>query len=187
MCIIFCRIFLIMITKFKIFEKNSESKYYRAIEKNIGDDVIFNIKNGGYYEAIGEDEEPKFMFGEYLESDILEIAASKYVGGCVMGLFSMSRARNYYIYEINEKPDVDISHWSGGDFEFLEEVRYRRSIKAKYVGEVILNEDVYFMLESYYMLYNNDIENDDLELKRDRLRIVDMIESTEFNKILKKY
>ena len=86
-----------MITKMKSFKYD---KYYRAEDKYLGETFDFLIERGCYYEKIGKDNQPVFFFGEWKVSDIPEIAASKFVGGAVMGAFSMRHAKKYFIYAI---------------------------------------------------------------------------------------
>ncbi len=103
-----------MITKF-----NKYNKYYRAVEEDLGKTVEFEPL--GYYEAIDKDGNPVMKYDTFWVSDVPEVAASKTVGGAVMGLYSMfmqhgKKPNFFYIYEIMEEPDVDISDWTYGDF-----------------------------------------------------------------------
>jgi len=143
-----------------------KSKYYRAVDTFLGDNVVF--EPGGYYEEIGDDDEAVMSFGEYMQSETYETSASKYIGGCVMGAFSgrnlgAKKTNTFYIYEINESPDKDISHWGGGDFMFLEEVRYRRNVTGIYIGKVVLNKVQEEMLDCWYKFYNADQYADEEE------------------------
>jgi len=133
--------------------ENEGEKYYRAVEKNMGKTIEFEPE--GFYEAIDDDGNPIYQYDTFWESDIAEVAASKTIGGAVMGLYSMFRTngRNpetFYIYMINEKPDVDISHWDMGDFYHLKEVRYRRAVQGKYIGKLIITDDMKTKLNAFY-------------------------------------
>lgn len=128
-----------MIHDFKIFENSQGNVFYRAESSFLGDEFIFEIENGDYYEKIGKSDEPIMFYGEWKQSDVKEICASKIIGGAVLGAFSMRHENEYYIYKITQQPDKDISHWLGGDFQFIEEVRYRKDVKGKFIGKIILN------------------------------------------------
>ena len=141
--------------------------YYRASRTYLGTSPV--IKPTGHYEGVDKNGDPEISFGSndmtlFHISDILETAASKYIGGAILGAFSMFRNEGtilgpVYLYQINDKPDVDISHWDMQDFAHLEEVRYRKPVKATFIGsytytptdrkkfgslyEVVGNEDPY--------------------------------------------
>lgn len=130
-------------------------RYYRASPEYLGKKVTLTPTD--YYEAIDPSGESSMIFDEYMESDIPEIAASKYIGGAVLGSFSMNRGKAiYYIYFTDSSPDVDISHWGGGDFILLEEVRFRKKTVFKYLGEVSLSEDDLFLFNLYYKQFEVD-------------------------------
>ena len=125
-------------------ELPSQEKYYRAVEKYMGETIEFEPE--GFYEAIDDEGNPIWKYDTFWVSDKPEIAASKSVGGALMGLYSMfmQHKKNpevFYVYEINEKPDVDISHWEIGDFTHLKEVRFRRVVQGHYVGKVDITDD----------------------------------------------
>jgi hypothetical protein len=141
-----------MITKF-----NKYNRYYRAVDTDLGKTVEFEPLD--FYEAIDKDGNPIWKYDTFWTSNIPEVATSKTVGGAVMGLFSMfmqhgKKPDTFYIYEITEEPDVDISHWSYGDFEFLDEVRYRRNIKGKYIGKIKITDDIIKRFLAYYEMIN---------------------------------
>ena len=155
-----------------------EHKYYRAIDTFIGDNVI--LEPAGMYERIGDNEEPVFQAGEHAISDEEETCASKYLGGAAMGAFSArnmgaKETNTFYVYEINEAPDKDISWWSSEDFMFLAEVRFRRSVPAKYIGKIILNEHQEKMLSCWYEFYSSDPydEDDDVESRCEEFMVGD--------------
>ena len=132
--------------------ENTE-KYYRAVEKNMGKTVEFEPE--GFYEAIDDNGDPIWKYDTFWVSETPEVAASKSVGGAVMGLYSMfmqyrKNPQIFYIYEINEKPDVDISHWDYGDFYHLKEVRYRRPVQGKYLGKVTITDDFKKRINAFY-------------------------------------
>lgn len=144
----------------KTYEEFENKIYYRAEPEFLGEVVDF--KPEGYYEAVGKDNSPIFAFDEHRVSNIPELCASKIVGGCVMGSFSMTRSNEYFIYQIDEEPDVDISHWSGEDFEYLEEVRYRHPVKGKYIGKVVLTNYEKELMEAFYKLFEyKEIDDED--------------------------
>ena len=143
----------------QIKENVNTEKYYRAVEKNMGKTVEFEPE--GFYEAIDDDGNPIWKYDTFWVSETPEVAASKSVGGAVMGLYSMfmQHGKNpqvFYIYEINEKPDVDISHWDMGDFAHLKEVRYRRPVQGTYKGKVTITDDLKQRLRAFYEITGLD-------------------------------
>src|SRR5690606_15692508 len=132
---------------------------YRAVENNAGKTVKF--KPQGFYEAIDDEGNPVIKYDTHWISDKPEVAASHSVGGAVLGLYSMFRQHGkspniFYIYGINEEPDVDISHWDMGDFALLQEVRYRRPVRGKYVGKVTITDELKEKLNAYYEMISGD-------------------------------
>ena len=117
-----------------LLENVKNESFFRAeISEKYEKEKIFIPS--GYYEAIDKHGDPIFQYDTYWRSDIPETCASKEIIGCVLGASSMSKfgkklksGDKIQIYEIDEKPDVDISHWSGADFEYISEVRYRRTV-----------------------------------------------------------
>lgn len=164
------------------------NKFYRALTEYIGDTVLF--KPHGYYEAVDKKNnpvKPKYgLIGDFEESKIPETAASKYIGGCVLGSFSMNNSKNYYIYEINQVPDIDISHWSEGDFEYIEEVRYRKNVPANYIGKVQLNTFQFDALFNYYELLNSRINDEDADIDSKWYEFFDTERKDNFYELLKK-
>lgn len=156
-------------------------KYYRVVEKNIGKNVKF--EPNGYYEAIDADGYPIMKYDIFKLSDVEEVAASKSVGGAVMGLYSMFRYHGkspniFYVYEINESPDVDISHWDYGDFAFLQEVRYRRPVKGKYIGKIVITDDLKKRLDAFYNLQGLDPYDEPDE------ESLDIVQDTNYDELL---
>ena len=160
--------------------------YYRSSPEFLGETVEF--EPNGYYEEIDNDDDPIFLYGEHSESGVPEVCASKYIGGCVLGNFSMTRSNLYFIYEICEKPDRDISHWDDQDFGFLEEVRYRRNVTGKYKGKVILSKyqkdtlTVFYILKTYSEL---DEEPPDEFFEKNK-EILDKLDDDELTNELKR-
>ncbi len=140
-------------------KKKFNKTYYRAVENNAGKTVKF--KPQGFYEAIDDEGNPVIKYDTHWISDKPEVAASHSVGGAVLGLYSMFRQHGkspniFYIYGINEEPDVDISHWDMGDFALLQEVRYRRPVRGKYVGKVTITDELKEKLNAYYEMISGD-------------------------------
>jgi len=161
------------------------NKSYRAVGKYLGDVVTFEPT--GYYEAVDDyDDSEVHFFGEPMESDVAETAASKYVGGCVLGEYSMNRNKGpYFIYEIDAKPDKDISHWRGNDFEYLQEVRYRRNVEGEYVGKVVLDKNTENIFKEYYRLKSQtEYTWDEFEDNEYTQKVIDMEETGQFQKLL---
>ncbi len=144
-------------------EQSYNQKYYRAIPNYEGVDVFFEPK--GYYEAFDDDGNPIFHTGDVmLKSDKPEIAASKNVGGAVLGAWSMFRTKGVkenvvYIYEIQDKPYKDLSNVRIDDFEYLKEVRYNVPVKGTYVGKFIYDEIFNDYAENFYRRFSDDYED----------------------------
>ena len=167
--------------QFKLNEVSTGEKYYRAVEKNLGKTVEFEPE--GYYEAIDDYGDPIYKFNTFWVSDKPEVAASKSVGGAVMGLYSMfmqhgKKPEIFYIYEINEKPDVDISHWEIDDFAYLQEVRYRRPVKGKYKGKVLITDDIIKRLRAFYEIAGLDAYDEPDE------EYMEIVKNTDYDKFL---
>lgn len=169
----------------KTYESFNGESYYRAETEFIEPSVVF--EPNGYYEMIGANNKPVFMFDEHQISDTPELCASKFIGGCVMGSYSMTHSKEYFIYEINEKPDKDISNWIGEDFDYLKEVRYRHKVTGNYIGKVMLTQYQQKLLEAFYAQFEiKDIDDDETldeyHLKYDKLW--DDIENDKLTKVL---
>jgi GNAT superfamily N-acetyltransferase len=160
----------------KKFAKGGEvNQYFRA---EVGDDFQKQktfIPNG-YYEMVGKDGNPVIKYDEYAMSNVPEVAASKTIYGAILGASSMlkfgkgiTKNTPIQIYTIQEKPDVDISHWGGADFEYLDEVRYRKNVLGKYLLEYRLDDDAYKLVKDFYdykafeslSKYDDQLEFDD--------------------------
>jgi hypothetical protein len=134
--------------------------YYRIITKFESDSIVFTPK--GYYEATDNDGNPIMATGDiWSRSTTPEIAASKTVGGAILGLWSMGRSqgtsiKNGYLYEINEKPQKDLSHLRIDDFEWLKEVRYTNPVKGVYVGEFVYTEEFNKLATNFYERLTQD-------------------------------
>jgi len=168
--------------------------YFRAQDEFIGDSVVF--EPNGYYEAVDEDGFPIEFYGEFAESETKEIAASEYIGGAVMGNFSMHYNMNrkivkkYFIYKIDDSPDIDISHWDKGDFSHIKEVRYRRNVAGNFIGEVNLSDEQTKALKEYYNLLSQAIEGQwedpsEEEISEDELWFDEYYNSGKFEQMLK--
>lgn len=109
--------------------------FYHATTDHLGDHVTFT--DGGYYEQI-TDGTPDIQYSSagfigFEQSDVPEVAASRSPSAALFGkLQGVSRSEpspdefplTAYIYEIHSEPDIIIESLTG-DFELLEEVRYR--------------------------------------------------------------
>jgi len=154
-----------MITNFKIYEQESQPKYYRAILENLGYEVRFDPT--GHFEKIDSSGKPVTQGIFPRRSDIPELCAAKYLGGAIWGLCSHAiideeifdihgHIEKIFIYEINEKPDLDLSNSNYFDFSIIEEVRYRRPVSGKFIGIYILTEENY---EIFTNLLDEDAEH----------------------------
>ncbi len=164
---------------------NNGEKYYRAVDKYLGKYAKF--KPNGYYEAIDDNNNPIFKYDSFWESEIPEIAASKLIGGAIMGLYSMylenkKTPKTFYIYEINEKPDIDISHWNMGDFAYLKEVRYRRPVSGRYVGKFIFDDDTIKRFEVFYEINNIDGWGSEYDIDDET---IELFNKTNFGELLR--
>lgn len=150
--------------------ENSDQKYYRAIPNDEGLYVLFEPK--GYYEAFDDDGYPIFMTGDVMAvNNKPEIAASKTIGGAVLGAWSMfrhlgSEKNVVYIYEINKKPYKDLSNVRLDDFSYLKEVRYNVPVNGKYIGKFIYDKQFNDSGENFYNRFSDDyldVEDVDIE------------------------
>jgi hypothetical protein len=94
------------------------------------------------YESIGPGGCPELLgtpdYAGFKSSRVKEICFSKSMLGAVTAIAQhcpMDKPCIVYIYATEEEPDVDISDCDG-DFSTLEEVRYRRPIRVRYVRKV---------------------------------------------------
>jgi hypothetical protein len=142
-------------------------KYYRASSAYLGDKTV--IEPSGLYEAIDKEGYPieEKYGGGYHASDVLETAASKHKQGAILGGYSMVRyagkpLKTTYLYEIEDKPDVDISWWDEADFAHLGEVRYRKPVQAKFIGTYTYTAKDKDKFNALYRLLDeeNPIENE---------------------------
>jgi hypothetical protein len=171
----------------------SNKSYFRAESSFVGNKVLFEPK--GFYEGVDDQGGPKYKFDTFWVSDTPELAASKYIGGAILGASSMIRVgelfktgAKVFVYEIKEKPDVDISHWGLQDFEWLEEVRYRRPVAGEYIGKFVVTKEFSDIIESFYkMMSLGDTEypEEGSEEYEELINIQNMIESGKFRKMLK--
>jgi len=146
-----------------LFEYSEQGKYYRAEGEFIGKEVKYEPK--GFYEAIDDDGGLVPTYGGYHRSTIKELSASKYVGGAVIGSYSMREGTDtFYIYEIDKKPHIDISHYTQDDFEYIEEVRYRENVIGKYIGKVILDKELKDTIDAFYEVSTHDFDPDELDI-----------------------
>lgn len=162
----------------------SNTSYYRCLPTFGGEKIIFEPK--GYYEVVNDDGTAIMRYGEYVRSKVKELSASKYIGGSIMGSYSMNRnTRTYYIYKINEKPDVDISHWTSGDFEFLQEVRYRRPVEGSYIGYIYLSDYLFKAFDTFHEYISpDDVYGKEYTEEQNRL-IEDIFYNGKFMQVLK--
>ena len=169
-------------------------KYYRAeVGEKYEKQKVETPK--GFYEKVGDDGYPVIRHDEYFISDVPEIAASKNIYGAILGAASMMKFNKgikentpIQIYAIEEKPDIDISHWGGADFEYLSEVRYRKDVVLKHLFEYRLSGEVYRLIKDFYDYkeFEDLVKYDDQLEFDDRLDyIYKMIENHTFFKKLK--
>lgn len=162
-----------MIDKVKSFkqfvnENTNKQSYYRIITNFEGSSIVFEPK--GYYEATDDEGNPIMHTGDvWSRSNTPEISASKTVGGAVLGLWSMGYSQGFnieagYIYEINEKPQKDLSNLRIDDFEWLKEVRYVKPVKGIYVGKFIYTEQFDMSAINFYNRLTQDPNDEDDEI-----------------------
>lgn len=170
-------------------EEYSNQKYYHA--SGIYHGKTFEFTPQGFYEHIGEDNYPIYRYGEHIISEIPETSASKYIGGSLLGSFSTDRDNTKkYIYEIEDKPDKDISHWSGQDFAYLKEVRYRKTFVGKCIGYIILDTKILQIFTDFYDYQAHgcdeyaEFPEEGTEDYERFDKIINMMEYGEFQKIL---
>lgn len=131
-------------------------KYYKSLTKNIGEQVNFAAKTYAESFEQGGDGKwyPKFSkYGEYCKSTIPEICASKNIGGAILGNWTasgMPKKKKFFIYELQDEPDYDISQLDIADFKVLQEVRYRKHVSGKFIGEYNKLPEVFELFYNYY-------------------------------------
>jgi len=150
----------------------------------------------GYYEKVGKNDNPVFFADEYAESGIAETAASKNPIGAILGTSSMSKfgkrlkaGDKIQVYEINEKPDVDISHWLGADFGDIQEVRYRKNTSGQHKVEIILSESAVKLINDYYDIkaFEEESKYDEkIKYPKYAKNTQKLIDNDTFNKVLYK-
>lgn len=92
----------------------------------------------------------------------------------------------FYVYEINDAPDKDISHWNIGDFIFLEEVRFRKNVKGRYIGKVVINKEIENMLSCWYEFYNKDHwDEENVSDKCEKFKNIEDINNYVYNELKK--
>ena len=137
-------------------KEKSSQKYYRAVFTDFGEVTTFHPC--GYYEAVGKHNEPLLRLNdEPILSDVMELCASKTsVGALICAISSeasMGDVREgdvVYIYEIDEEPCCDISHWSIKDFQELQEVRYRKAVSGVHKYTVKITNELTKLFSDYY-------------------------------------
>lgn len=135
---------------------------FRAVNEYLGNTVVFEPK--GYYERFDDDGNPEFHSGDvFARSDTPELAASKIVGGAILGLWSMFNNNGLikdnakiFIYEIKEKPQKDLSRVRIDDFEYLKEVRYNKPVIGHYVGYFVFDKKFNEAAEIFYRRFDLD-------------------------------
>lgn len=135
--------------------------YYRAVREYKGEKVIFEPK--GYYEATDEQGNIVYHTGDVIaKSNVPEIAASKTVGGAVLGLWSMLKhhsgveGEKAHVYQISDEPNKDLSGWSSEDFPWLKEVRYSKPVEGIYVGRFGYDDEFNRDAENFYNRLNSE-------------------------------
>ena len=178
----------------KTFENHSNN-YYRATPLYLGEETLFKPTN--FYEGIKDDNSSAYKYGSFWTSTTPETCASKYIGGAVLGASSMFREHSkfnegekLFIYSINENPDKDISHWSLQDFEYLQEVRYRKDVTGHYTGYVILTKEMIELFNKFYEYLShgedeyNEFPEEGTKEYEDFNKIINMIQHGTFQKYL---
>jgi hypothetical protein len=144
--------------------------------KKTENEVVFHPE--GNYEALDKNGYPKIAYTdqetgmiEFITSNVKELAASKIKGGAVAGLFSMLRSNNVNaknitidLYEIKDKPTIEIPIDAPIDFKYIHEVRYRKDVKGKKVQTIKLNNKQLELLNDLYDLegWKEDLDIDAL-------------------------
>ncbi len=105
------------------------------------------FKPEGYYEAIDDNGWPVCAkYGGYHISDIPELCATPSLGRSLYGAYTSIRQGHFHmqhkpllfsVFNITDTPDIIVDP-SGGDFDVLQEVRYRRDVIGQHVGIHIL-------------------------------------------------
>lgn len=105
-----------------------------------------------------------------------------------MGGYSMNQKGTFYIYEICDVPNKDISHWDGQDFQYLEEVRFRKSVTGNYIGKIIISNYLSKLFDAFYIFQSvADMDDEEIsEYREEYDSYLDDIEDGKLSKELKK-
>lgn len=126
--------------------------YYRVVSDYLGEEIEFKPEHS--YESID------YVNGELIEVDykIKEVCFSKKIESCFFAIsMFLKEGRDYYIYRTHHKPDIDLSMCSIGDFKANKEVRFRKPIRAFYIGKFNVHENFYNAIINLY--HNCDFGN----------------------------
>jgi len=137
------------------------NKFYRVVNVDLGNETGFLPTS--FTEQV-EDYEGKHRlvtskYGGFKKSQIPETSASKSIGAALMGNWSASnhpQTGTFYVYEISDKPDIDLSDQKIFDFGQLQEVRYRKSVNGKLIGTINLTPEIVNLFNENYNLLTED-------------------------------
>jgi hypothetical protein len=134
--------------------------YFRIVPTFFGREHVFLPKIA--YEQIRSDgsifQEVKDIASEEM---IKEICFAKTVTGCLFAISMFLKEVDYYIYQTNESPDIDLSDSDLGDFPSIQEVRYRKAVEVTYVGILPVSEFLIHRLRAIYDYSNMDKQSFD--------------------------
>lgn len=137
------------------------NKFYRVVNVDLGEETGFLPTS--YTEQVEEYEGKHRVipnkYGNFKKSKIAETSASKSIGAALMGNWSASghpQIGNFYVYEISDTPDVDLSNEENYDFKQLQEVRYRKPVNGKLVGNIHLTPEISNLFTENYNLFSED-------------------------------
>ena len=176
----------------RILREETTKNYYRAITEFKGDNIIFEPE--GYYESFDDDGNPEFHTDDIIaRSTTPEISASKTIGGALLGVWSMlnhygslTGNNKIYIYSINEKPNKDLSHVRVDDFEYIQEVRYKKPVEGNYIGYFIFDNNFNKNAENFYERFTgepwDEYTEEQVEMLEDFHRLISTLNKNDLKK-----
>ena len=131
-----------------------KKSYYRAIHTKDGAcDCGLLTPEPTVVERVNEFGDPVYRFGTFWASPEEVLCFSENVGGAVIGATTGEegfRGGEYCICKTEEIPDVDMTHVTIGDFEVLEEVRFKRPVMTTPVGAFKVTPELLAEIEKAY-------------------------------------
>lgn len=119
--------------------------YYRVVTDYLGEEIVFSPTNS--YESV-DFVDNKLSFVNY---KIKEVCFSKSIQCCFFAIsMFLELNKRYCIYRTSEKPCIDLSGFNKGDFIANKEVRFRKPVKAEYIGSFKVHDNFFYNIKELY-------------------------------------